>query len=87
MASVMVPFFARNSAAPAEATGDAEQGKTKRWRCRHRFLGYGSMRSPNTTVADCPGASTPIVAVTVPAAPLAGATTEPTVVEAGTELE
>lgn len=48
---------------------------------------YGSMRMPNTMVADWPGASVPTVAVMVPAAPLAGAEMVPTVVEAGIAAE
>ena len=47
----------------------------------------GLIRIPNTTTADCPGPSDAMVAVTVPAAPLAGVAMTPTVVEAGMAFE
>ena len=47
----------------------------------------GLMRMPNTTTADCPGASVPIVAVIEPAAPFAGVTIDPCDVVAPPALE
>src|SRR5262245_64298298 len=48
---------------------------------------YGLIRIPNSTTADCPGPSVPMVAVMVPAAPFAGVAMPPTVVEPATVPE
>ena len=45
------------------------------------------MRMPNRITADCPGASTPTVAVIAPVAPFAGVTIDPCEVVAPPALE
>ena len=45
---------------------------------------HGEMRTPKRSTTLAPGASEPTVASTEPAAPLAGAVTEPEVTAAGT---